>query len=90
MDNTSRTILTHKVIVELNEEQFLALPDSLDPLFRPALMQLNRDETAVELFYVEEAQALAIAQALAALEPPVAAARSGTVPVPVGPRPGAA
>ena len=42
-----------KVVVNTDEEAFLELPPILDPLLRPAIMQLNRDETAVELFSLD-------------------------------------
>ena len=62
-----------KVVVATNEEEFLELPPILEPYLRPAIMQLNRDETAVELFYLQPEDARALVAALGRLRPQVGA-----------------
>jgi hypothetical protein len=62
-----------KVVVNTDEEAFLELPPILDPLLRPAIMQLNRDETAVELFFLQPEDARALVAALGRLRPQVGA-----------------
>ena len=76
-----------KVLVPTNEDQFMALPQSLELLMLPALMQLNADETAVELFSIERVQAEAIVEALGKLDPPIRAMiMAETVSIPIGRR----
>ncbi len=74
-----------KVVVPLSEAAFLDLPDTLDSLLRPAIMQLNTTETAVELFYLQPATARAIVAALAALTPAILAEMvAESVLIPIG------
>ena len=81
------TTATTKVVVDTNEDQFLALPEALNDLLRPALMQFNVGETAVELFYIERVQAEAIVEALGKLDPPITATiMAETVSIPIGRR----
>jgi len=78
------TLLTTKLLVHADEAIFCSLPTTLDNLMRPGLMQLNRDETAIEMFFRERGEAEALITALAALDPPVAADIVGEVAMPIG------
>ncbi len=51
------TLLTTKLLVHADEAIFCNLPTTPDNLIRPGLMQLNRDETAVEMFFRERGEA---------------------------------
>jgi hypothetical protein len=62
-----------KVIIATDEEAFLELPPILNAYLKPAIMQLNTDETAVELFFLQPEDARALVAALGKLTPPIGA-----------------
>ena len=73
-----------KVIIATDEEAFLELPPILNAYLKPAIMQLNTDETAVELFFLQPEDARALVAALGKLTPPIGAeilAESVVIPI---------
>jgi hypothetical protein len=73
-----------KVIIATDEEAFLELPPILNAYLKPAIMQLNTDETAVELFFLQPEDARALVAALGKLTPSIGAeilAESVVIPI---------
>jgi hypothetical protein len=74
-----------KVIVQTNEEAFLELPPILNAYLKPAIIQMNTDETAVELFFLNPQDARNLITQLKALTPPIGAEiQTESVLIPIG------